>query len=283
MLRELKSSHPNLRAALKRSYIGRRARMGALKDGARLRGMEEFLDYLAKEEALFRSKTKLAPLAFLVARLREDFEDGIDASLSGSYAVVSNSMRDAMEIEFLFREFAHDPQRVGEWASLTDNERWWKFGPAKLRKLHARRLNTTAAELPESTDYAAHSSILHVNPPHPVFPRKAGPGGVGGFWDDVGFQELFEHGRRVAIQLHAFKRAVLPKGTHGRSPLKTLPRFKDGWERTQQIQQLYLALFEAASETRKRRRPAAPKARPEKSRAGSKLRTKRADRSKRQR
>jgi len=82
----------------------------------------------------------------------------------GEHVIVFESMRDVMEIELLIREFQNGPQRIQEWAQSDNATLKKKFAPGVLRQIHANRLGVKPQDLPEHSDYQAHSVGVHVTP-----------------------------------------------------------------------------------------------------------------------
>jgi hypothetical protein len=75
----------------------------------RLKGLEQLYTYLDAAIESYSLIPKLAVLAFLVRRVRADFETALEATLSGYQGVASDAMRDVMEIEGLLLDFAAHP------------------------------------------------------------------------------------------------------------------------------------------------------------------------------
>ncbi|MBI1902756.1 MAG: hypothetical protein HYS13_16790 [Planctomycetia bacterium] len=136
-------------------------------------GFEELFRFLDAASQRFAQHPLLNKVAALVQRLRADFETGLCAFLSGLDQATFDSMRDVMEIEYLLREFLHEPASVDPWLDATDEDRWRKFGPGQLRRRHAARLGISTDELLDTYEYRAHSATLHVSP-HGMFPVERG-------------------------------------------------------------------------------------------------------------
>ena len=153
VLSQLAGERPRLAAALERAEKQRSRRTASLLTGARLKGVEELLQYLDELAEAFRASPQLSRLAFLVARTLADFETAVEATLSGYLAVAADAMRDVMEIENLLLDFAVNPDHIDEWLASDDRTRMRKFMPVKVReRLHAagQAPFTTSAE---SIDY----------------------------------------------------------------------------------------------------------------------------------
>jgi len=249
VLSQLAGERPRLAAALERAEKQRSRRTASLLTGARLKGVEELLQYLDELAEAFRASPQLSRLAFLVARTLADFETAVEATLSGYLAVAADAMRDVMEIENLLLDFAVNPDHIDEWLASDDRTRMRKFMPVKVReRLHAagQAPFTTSAE---SIDYRGHSEALHVSPRQYPVARKGfstGSGVAGDLEADSGFWEIFEHGRRLHLALRRLTGVLQPGTPVHELTERSLSDFEDGWERTQQMQQVYLALIEAA-------------------------------------
>jgi len=246
LLREMGKSHPKTAAQLSTAESNREHRLSRLLTGARLKGYEELVRHLEALEPVFGKSKRLRPIAFLVGRARGDFQTALEATLSGYHSVAHDAMRDVMEIEFLLREFYHEPQHIEHWVSYTDKERNDKFRPALLRQRHARRLGREPQDLAEAADYRAHSMFLHVSPHRNPF---GGPGlndSKVPFADDSCFWEIFEHGRRIVFALHRLRRKVARGVKSPSGPERGLKKFRDAWQRTQEMQALFLAMLQAA-------------------------------------
>lgn len=248
LLREMAKSHPKAAAQLSAAQSNREQRLSRLLPGARLKGYEQLVNHLEALEPVFEKSRKLRPIAFLVGRARGDFHTALEATLSGFHSVAHDAMRDVMEIEFLLRDFCHEPQHIEHWVSCTDKERNDKFRPALLRQRHARRLGKEPQNLAEAADYRGHSMFLHVSPHRNPF---GGPGlrdPQVPFADDSGFWEIFEHGRRVLFALHQLRRKVARGAKSPSGPERGLKKFRDAWQRTQEMQAIFIALLQAAGQ-----------------------------------
>lgn len=208
ILRALSSSHPRTAAHLSQAQLNRERHLSEYFDGARLRGYEELIDHLEALEGVFQMSRRLRGISRLIRRVRGDFQLALGATLSGFHSVAHDAMRDVMEVEFLLREFHHDPHQIEEWLHATSRKLYKEFRPAILRQRHAKRLGMQLEDVGEATDYQAHSRMLHVSPhPHP-FGGTGFSGPEGPFDTDVCFWEMFEHGRRVLFEAHFLRRKL---------------------------------------------------------------------------
>jgi hypothetical protein len=123
-------------------------------------GLEEVYYVLdAIREAYERGET-LKDIAFLVKRVRADFESAVDASLAGFNGVVFDIMRDVMEVGYLLRDFLHGNQQIRKWLKADRATLLKDFGPAALRRRHAAVRGTVPEKLPDAFDYRLHSEGL---------------------------------------------------------------------------------------------------------------------------
>ncbi len=102
-------------------------------------------------------------------------------------------------------------------------------------------------DVAEATDYKAHSAALHLTPCQMPIARKGLARHEDQFAKDMCFWEMFEHGRRLVWQIHQLKRRVAPRLTGAPSPRYGLKAFRDGWQRTQEMQAIFFALVKASS------------------------------------
>ena len=245
ILREVSRSHPKTGAILSQAQTNREQHLAHYADGARLRGYEELLEHLEQLESVFHQSRRLRGLAPLVRRVRGDFQLALEVTLSGFHSVAHDAMRDVMEAEFLLREFYHCPIRIDEWLGATPDELRRDFQPAGLRRRHARRLGREPSDLGEHHDYRGHSMMIHVSPyAHPFGGTGfTGPGGP--FDTDVCFWEMFEHGRRILFEAHRLRRKLARHIKSPWGPRRGFKHFRDGWQRTQEMQAIWMALIQS--------------------------------------
>ena len=252
LIRILSSSHPILARHLRIAESNRQQRLARYLSSARLEGIEELLGHLEQMQQLFLEHHRLQRIAFLLEDSREAFVSATEATLSGYYSVAFDAMRTVMEVEFILRDFRYNTKHLEEWLACTRKQRLSKFRPAVLRARYATRRNTSPERLPESNDYAQHSSMLHVGPDQNPF------GGVPGisepvmpFGDDAAFWEIFEHGKRLLAQVHGVKGRLAPRLKAPLGP-KSLPKFQKGWKQTQEMQfiafTLAMAVLDASNQ-----------------------------------
>jgi hypothetical protein len=250
LLEELSTRLSCVVGPLLRAEEHRSARLARYAGGARLRGLDQLLAYLAAARKTYAEHPHLRPLAPLIDRLQADFETALEATLSGFSGVMSDGMRDAMEIELLLLDFAAHPGHVPQWLSADERERWQRFRPAVLRE----RLRAAGVEAYTSSsgrvDYAAHSMALHVTPhTAPIGARGLGPAEEQDeVVADAGFWEIFEHGARV---LQAIESLRLRQRAGPDEPLSPLDQFSDARARTAEMQTLYLAMLTGPARLRK--------------------------------
>jgi len=246
-LESLAASHPLLTASLRSAQITRAERLAHYRSGVRLKGYENLLSYLDSSIAAI-AHTNLDRLGFLLRRARGDYVVALEAMLSGLHTVAHDAMRDVMEIEFLFREFAHEPSMMEEWLSCDQKTRYSKFRPAVLRERHVRRIGKKPSDMSEAADYRAHSLFIHVNPYRNPFGEWGITAGRNPFAYDSCFWEMFEHARRLFLQFESLVKKTCPD-----AKIKTigdddcLQDFRVAWERTQEWQSLFYSLMEVAA------------------------------------
>lgn len=80
-------------------------------------------------------------------------------------AIVSDSMRDVIEVDMLIKDFVANDDRIELWVQSNERRRRSEFAPAAVRRRVARSLGVGEAAVPGADDYRAHSRLLHVAPP----------------------------------------------------------------------------------------------------------------------
>ena len=247
LLVQLGKLRPRTAAALGDAQRRRQEQVQALLGGARLVAVEELLSHLDALTTSWKSDTALNALAFLPARLADDFETAVEATLSGYLAVAIDAMRDVMEIENLLWDFSTDPTLVQQWLTADPTTLRKQFSADAVRKrLHKAgvgRYQTSA----EAGDYRAHSAALHVTPTS----RRSALTAKGrvpehSFEGDAGFWEIIHHARRLSF---ALTRASATLAHQPRAvPSSALPGLEDAWQRTQEMQTVYLDLLRRAGQ-----------------------------------
>src|SRR2546425_1261243 len=89
----LAGRYPRLAHSLVAAEETRRSQLGALLDGARLSGVDELLRHLDAVQEAFEADHVLRDLAMLINRAAAEIETGVEATLSGYLAVVTDAMR----------------------------------------------------------------------------------------------------------------------------------------------------------------------------------------------
>jgi hypothetical protein len=247
VLARLAGERPRLAAALLQPERQRARQAASLLTGARFKGLEELLRHLDDLGRAFEADSALSRLSFLVGRSAADFETAVEATLSGFLAVASDAMRDVMEIENLLLDFAVQPGRIDDWLTADQKTLRSKFGPGAVRdRLHA------AGEAPYATtagslDYKAHSAALHVGPhQHPVAAK--GFSADRGWEGDAGFWEIFEHARRLRRAIRRVTGTLATDSLADQLAARDLGDVQDAWQRTQEMQAIYLAILKASAE-----------------------------------
>ncbi|WP_238964029.1 hypothetical protein KN248_019670 [Mycobacterium paraintracellulare] len=244
-LARLEESKPRIAHALREADERRIKRLAALADGMRLRGLEQLHVYLDAAAESYASLPPIADIAFLLARVRADFQTALEATLSGYQGVAADAMRDVMEVEGLLLDFAATPANIQEWLQADRRLRMRKYGPAQVRdRLKDAGISPYSDEGFEPVDYRAHSEALHVTPSQlPTSGR--GPEPVEdplGLWADVGFIEMFEHGDRILTAIELL-RVVALGAPDDYKPLTARDDFDNAHARTYQMQVMLTALI----------------------------------------
>ena len=246
LLRVLSESHPTIAGFLSCAQSNRQKNLSQYLGGARLRGYEELINHLEQLEYVFQRSRRLQGISLLIRRVRGDFQLGLETTLSGFHSAAHDAMRDVMEVQFLLREFYYEPSRIEQWLQATPKELNNKFRPTILRQPHAKRLGSRPEDVAEASDYRGHSMWLHVSPyPHP-FGGTGFSGPEGPFDTDLCFWEMFEHGRRVLFEAHRLRRKAAPHIKSPWGPWRGLKEFRDAWQRTQEMQAIWMALVAPA-------------------------------------
>ncbi len=247
LLNQLAEAHPRVVSPLRLAQRHRERELGQLVTGARLAGLEELLRHLDGVSAAWARSGPLTRLRHLVNRAITDFESGLEATLSGQRGIVADLMRDVSEIELLLLDFSLDPDRIAEWLSADRRERLRNFSPARIRE----RLKEEASDRyhPHRADYAAHSEALHVTPQSHPFASRGIASDQDGLLADLGFWEMFEHARRLLVAVDSLHDSLGDAAVDGLGRLDSLKAMEAAWERTQEMQALFLALLEASGDT----------------------------------
>lgn len=237
-LESISETHPTLVGYLRAASRRRQETINSLISGARLRGLESLLSYIAVLTETFSQHHLLSQIAFLTERCQESVVLASEAALSGFFSNGIDAMRTVMEIEFLLRDFRYNKGHLEEWLAADYWTQSRRFGANALRQRHANRLGIKVQDLPESADYKMHSRVLHVTTLRNPFGGTPGMGTPSApFGEDAVFWEIFEHSRRFVLQAHGLKRRRAPRLRLDRPEKdKRLEDFWDAWRRTQEMQ-----------------------------------------------
>jgi hypothetical protein len=211
----------------------------------RFKGLEQLYTYLDAAIESYSSIPKLADLAFLVRRVRADFETALEATLSGYQGVASDAMRDVMEIEGLLLDFAAHAGNAEEWLRADRKMLVGKYSPGAVRaRLKAAGIEPYANAGFEPIDYRGHSQALHVTPYRMgLSERGPEPDGMFPWFTDLGFIEMFEHGNRILLAIEMLR--VIGLGVpDDYTPLTPRDAFDAAYERTREMQVVLIALIE---------------------------------------
>ena len=155
---------PNVVSVFNLVETNQSIRLSLYGNGATIRVLTKHWATLEEAEVAFSKDPKLKPLQQFVALTIAELETAVYAFFSGFHAVLFDTMRSTMEIEFLLRDFLIWPSHLNEWLNLDKRARIRKFKPAKLRRRYIQWLSGESADLQESRDYSLHSEYLHVSP-----------------------------------------------------------------------------------------------------------------------
>lgn len=240
----LADRHPQIAAALRVAEKRRAERLAMYLDGARLQGLEQLYTYLSTAAEVFSDSPALAPLRFLVDRVRADYLTALEATLSGYQGVAADAMRDVMEVECLLLDFAAHPDNAQEWLQSDEALRRRKYMPVKVReRLQSAGVPPFADDDFEPVDYKSHSESLHVNPGQARLNTR-GPDPDDDpipFCNDLGFIEMFEHGHRVLLAIELLRCITLGSPADF-APLMDQDAFDDAYARTHQMQIMMTAM-----------------------------------------
>jgi hypothetical protein len=246
LIEDIKESHPHLAEVLERAHKNRVRLLRQYQKGVRLEGLDEWLSYLKKAEVEFRQEPPLSDIAFLLQRVRLDFEFALEATLMGVNSVVLDMMRDVLETYMLLRDFAADPTHMQEWLHADYSTLLGKFAPKHLRRREAARRGIEVKDLGDTRDYRVHSAGLHVSPKNVPFSVRGIPGEIDPFVFDMCFWELYSHAGSIAIVIRLMWEAFAPNKPIGQDLDKALPKMKAGETAVKDMQEIWFSLLKAS-------------------------------------
>lgn len=254
LLATLQESRPLLAQALSLAEQRRSERLAGFLGGPRLRGLEQLFAYLEAAAKAYAELPAIAGLAFLLERVKADYQTALEATLSGYQGVAADAMRDVMEIECLLLDFAANGGSADEWLNADESVRRSKYRPVKVReRLQDRGVEPFANDDFEPIDYKAHSESLHVNPGR-LATATRGPDPVDDpvpFYGDFGFIEMFEHGNRILMAIELL-RVVAMGVPDDYEPLTPRDEFDDAHARTHQMQVMMVGFIQGPAVLRQR-------------------------------
>lgn len=223
-LLQLADKYPNLTEPLIRAELNRSIRLKSWSNSERqLAACDEILAYLSLVDENFRESQMLAKIAFLIRRAYGDFVTAMEGSLSGFHKVVSDAMRDVMEIEFLIHDFTTIPTHIDEWLNASERVLRNQYSPASLRQRYAASKGAIPRDMNEASDYKGHSKLLHVAP-HESPVVWATPGKpMDALGSLVCFCEMFEHARRLIFAVGDLCSQIGPPAPDIETYLKVTP------------------------------------------------------------
>ena len=263
LVKKLAPTHPRVARLLSTAHKNRLERLELYFSGARLRGLEELLSYLETAEQSCLQHKRLKKISLLIARVRADFETALEATLSGFHSVVFDAMRDVMEAELLLTDFGIEPKHIDEWLNADERTRQKRFSPAVLRKRHGILAGLSPQDVPGYRDYKSHSVFLHVTPRQNPLGDKGLVTGQEPFGADSCFWDIFEHARTIVFLIHAVRKRLAPRAKRGPHPSTGLPKVRDAWRSTQEVNELFLLLLEQANGEERALPPSPPAPLPE--------------------
>lgn len=259
-LAQLAVTQPRIAECLLKAAEHREVRLNQYLNGARLAGLEQLYEYLDAAYDAYTAAPEPVPdedgdavdlrkVAFLINRVKQDFQTALEAAFSGYPAVASDMMRDVMETEALLLDFITTPSNLDEWLNASRKTLLNKFGPGKVRaRLKAAGVSPWADDGFVAMDYQAHSQALHVSPQLLPLAARGIAAGSGGIFDDVPFMEMFEHGRRIMYAIELARVVALRLyESDGYEPLSARDKFDDAHRRTQEMQFVVTTIIGAPS------------------------------------
>lgn len=258
LLTQLRHLAPRVAEHLVRAHTNRTRQLDTYLNADALRehfpgtyfaGFDEIADVLDAVKKAFDQSSRLMDIAFLVTRVGKDFASAIDAALSGFNGVVLDTMRDVMEVEYLFRDFSNDSSRISMWLEADRSILLREFSPSALRRRIADAAGKRPQDLPDAFEYRLHSEGLHVSPSF-ILSDLAGKG----FADvpsrratEFAFAEMFEHARRFLLAANSLGATAAGSAWTGPDVRTAMPEAAKAWERTQAMVAV-LARFEHGSQ-----------------------------------
>ncbi|MFZ0246621.1 hypothetical protein [Candidatus Binatus sp.] len=140
LISTIHKTHPLVHHVLFAADVLRTKRLESYREGVLLSGLDALLNFLVAARSSFEKHAKLRKIGFLLDRAKADFETALDATLAGFNSVASESMRDVMEIQFLVRDFAAEPENLEEWLNADRELLYKKYRPVLLRSRYKKRL-----------------------------------------------------------------------------------------------------------------------------------------------
>lgn len=158
----------------------------------------DHLDYFAKRQAV---DLDLETIQLLGARVFNDFASGYSQLTKGYYQIAAATLRDVMEIVYLYGYFDRDPTKIKEWRESDDQQRRDMFGPVKVRKFlddfDGFKEGKRGKAYKMFCEYAAHATWQGF-----TLMRPSGGGQVvmGPFFDAPLMKAVFEETAQLAAQ-----------------------------------------------------------------------------------
>jgi hypothetical protein len=206
-LKKVAEIYPMATDALMRSDRHRPRRLEQFVDAIDLKAIDSLLGFLSGASVLLAGR-KASDLAFLPTRIADDVGMALEGLLSGYLQIVSDSMRDVVETEFLIRDFALDTERIDRWRHADDKVLREEFQPRHMRARLADALGLPkgSREVPGAKDYAEHSRLLHVG--EPLLFARSPESGHEAIRVLEGLADIVVHGISVVEALGSFLAAI---------------------------------------------------------------------------
>ena len=246
LLNILKGSNPILSNFLITAQKNRQENILHYLGGTSLKGLDNLLSYLAESEKAFHENEHLSKYHYFLVRIKGDFEIAIEAFLSGLHPSIFDVMRDAMEVEFLLRDFLIWPSHFDEWLE-NDGKNNKKFQPASLR----RRFSDYCGhcDIQGTLDYKIHSQLLHVTPKISDIRGLTINSDNDVASKSICLWEIMQHAMKIVLLIHRYQFSI---------PIKTPVNFKDliglenfyfSWEKCLSRYRMWESILKMATNT----------------------------------
>jgi hypothetical protein len=175
-----------------------------------LRGVEEFRQHFTK---LSTDHPCLDPdIASLCGQVAEHIYLGIQSCIFTPGPHSGDDARFLMEAQFLFSDFAVNPDRIAEWRDAEPHRRNQIFGFGKLRQRREKTLGVPSGQvLPDRDEYSVHSALVHPRPGREVGTGEVTPQ-ARRTYITLSLGDLLEHARRTCGAAQEMLAALVDRG-----------------------------------------------------------------------